>query len=122
MEGATDEDIAHSTSFLKGLAERRFGRVSEGSAEVKDRGFYEQEDTQIVKGLRRDTEAVTYNFEKALSRFESKYKGKVKKQKELQEVESNWPIIKDTRTCTIQLAKEDFTAMKEFRKKEIFLH
>ena len=99
------------------LAERIFESFSEGCAEVIDRGFYDQKDTQSIKGLRRDTEAMTDKFEEAISLLESKYKGKGK-QKELKKGESNWPIIKDRRTRTIQLTKEAFTAIEEFRNKQ----
>mgnify|MGYP007123609020 CR=1 FL=1 len=55
MEGATAEDISNSTSSLKELSERRYKRFSEACAEVIDLGYYDQEDTQTIKGLRKDT-------------------------------------------------------------------
>ena len=111
MEEATANDIAASTSSLKG-----FERFSEGCTEVIGRRYDDQEDTQIIKDLRKDTEAMTERFEDALSLLETKYKRRRKK--EVKKVESNWLVIQERRRQTFQLEKDAFKAIEVFRNKE----
>ena len=75
-----------------------------------DREYYEQEETQTIKGLRNDAEAMTDKYEEALSLLESKYKRDGNK-KEVKEVESNWPVNQERRRQTVQLGKEAFKAI-----------
>ena len=56
MEGLSIEEKPGIAASQKKLSERRFERFAACMEEVKERGFYDEADIQMVKNLRKDTE------------------------------------------------------------------
>ena len=51
MEGLSIEEYTGIAASQKKLSERRFERFQAGMEEVKERGFYDKTDIQMVKHL-----------------------------------------------------------------------
>ena len=83
---------------------------------MKDRGFFDEEDFQKIKDLRRDTVETTTRFEEIITFLDGVYspKGK-KKEKELEDIDKCFEVITDRRDTVIRLSKEATTALEAIR-------
>ena len=68
--GAANPEEGRDSSFTEKLSERRFEIFQAGMKEVKERGFYDKADIQMVKNLRRDKRETTDRMKEIIKMLE----------------------------------------------------
>ena len=112
------EEQAGMEASQRKLSERKFDRFKAGMEEVKERGYYDEADIQVVKNLRRDTEETTDRLEEIIRYLEGVYIGREKTNKELKDIEDYFNVNKERRANLIKLSKEATDIVEVNRNKD----
>ena len=99
------------------LSERRFNRFMSTCQEINGKDFYDPEEIQKVKDVRKDSDEITDSVEEILTALEGIYRGKAQK-KELKEFEEYMVTIIERRSQTVTLFKDTIVSMEVKRNKE----
>ena len=118
IDGLSIEEQAGMEASQRKLSERKFDRFKAGMEEVKERGYYDEADIQVVKNLRRDTEETTDRLEEIIRYLEGVYIGREKTNKELKDIEDYFNVNKERRANLIKLSKEATDIVEVNRNKD----
>ena len=102
----------------KNMADRRFQRFEGDLLEVIEGGRFDEDDYNIVKDLKRDTEENIDRYEDILTHLEGVYAAKPTKfALEIEELANNFEVIAQRRGILRGKVKEANTAIEEERNK-----
>ena len=75
---------------------------------ILERTYYEKEDSNHVKEMKKETEACTSKYEEAITWLDSVYSGERgnKRKVELKDIEDNYKVIEDRRDAVRMIAKD----------------
>ena len=104
----TVEEKEGMAAALKKLAERKFVTFEKEMIGILERTYHEEEDSNMVKEKKKETETCTNKYEEAICWLDSVYSAEkgTNRKGELKDIEDNYKVLEERRDSVRRLVKE----------------
>ena len=105
---------------LKKLADRKFASFEKEMVGILERTYHEEEDSNMVKEKKKETETCTTKYEESICWLDSVYSAERgnKRKGELKDIEDTYKVLEERRDSVRRIVKEVNAKIEERKNEE----